>query len=575
MSARPPLHSHSPTASKYSPPRWPIVLVLTSLDLNICYRCQIVRHKLARPLQLPQSTAMVVISTDTNWRSVGAAPHATPQSPWPRAANGDYGHAVLQAKRLVATERAGRQGPAEPHNTRMPQNVPPTWAYEPRAANVQRTQAEPGDPLSPRFFENLQSGPRRLGQTPRERTFGSPPACPPESGWSSLASSPRVAPLSARAPRAGESGAQQPSDRPSETPGGAPMVELAFRSTSSRRASHTPLAARRSHPECSRRPSHAPPELDHGAAPSDEEAPLNLLADVQWILFPRATDKPAESAPPPLPPHCVACAPRCVHPSLYAPPSAPRRRPAAGELLETEAPGLPGNEELLLTLRKTPLLACLSDAALSALLRAGRVWHYPRYSSLGREGTRSAVLAVVLQGQVGVLSTHPEFSVAMEGRGASFWHGAIVTDVVRDCSVGAWTECRVLTISRDELAGCAEAELLMRSVGGMSLRRQVRAISCHLLPSPATLCHLRPTHAISYYLRPTLPAGGARRVVDAALLRRPAAQQARHAAALLAPAALCGGRHLLQGGRHRRHLLPAAAREGAGLGAGLDDQRLR
>ena len=49
-----------------------------------------------------------------------------------------------------------------------------------------------------------------------------------------------------------------------------------------------------------------------------------------------------------------------------------------------------------MTLRKTPLLACLNDAALSALLRAGRVWHYPRYSSLGREGTRSAVLAVVL-----------------------------------------------------------------------------------------------------------------------------------------------------------------------------------
>ena len=64
-----------------------------------------------------------------------------------------------------------------------------------------------------------------------------------------------------------------------------------------------------------------------------------------------------------------------------------------------------------MTLRKTPLLACLNDAALSALLRAGRVWHYPRYSSLGREGTRSAVLAVVLQGQVGVVSTRPELSV--------------------------------------------------------------------------------------------------------------------------------------------------------------------
>ena len=94
-----------------------------------------------------------------------------------------------------------------------------------------------------------------------------------------------------------------------------------------------------------------------------------------------------------------------------------------------------------MTLRKTPLLASLSDAALSALLRAGRVWHYPRYSSLGREGTRSAVLAVVLQGQVGVLSTRPELSVAMEGRGASFWHGAVVTDVVRDRSVGASHRC--------------------------------------------------------------------------------------------------------------------------------------
>ena len=195
-----------------------------------------------------------------------------------------------------------------------------------------------------------------------------------------------------------------------------------------------------------------------------------------------------------------------VRSAVSCPPSAVHRRTAAGELLPTEAPGLPGNEELLLTLRKTPLLACLNDAALSALLRAGRVWQYPRYSSLGREGTRSAVLAVVLQGQVGVVSTRPELSVTMEGRGASFWHGAIVTDVVRDrsggtsaplhactpqslhlctpaplhpllqvrdCSVGAWTECRVLTISRDELANCTEAELLMRSVVGTSLRRQV------------------------------------------------------------------------------------------------------
>ena len=278
------------------------------------------------------------------------------------------------------------------------------------------------------------------------------------------------------------------------------------------------------------------------------------------------------------------------------------RRTAAGELLPTEAPGLPGNEELLLTLRKTPLLACLNDAALSALLRAGRVWHYPRYSSLGREGTRSAVLAVVLQGQVGVVSTRPELSVTMEGRGASFWHGAIVTDVVRDrsggtsaplhacasaplhlwtsaplhpllqvrdCSVGAWTECRVLTISRDELANCTEAELLMRSVVGTSLRRQVRAIPCH--PLPYLLPYLLPSPAIPCHLLPSPSAGGARRAVDAALLLRAAAQQARHAAALAAAGALRGGRHLLQGGRHGRHILRAAAREGADLGAGLDD----
>ena len=248
---------------------------------------------------------MVVIKTDTNWRSVGASPHATSQSPWPE-------HALLQEKRLFATARSGRQGPAEPQTTRK--NVPPTWAFEPRAA-----QTEPGEPLSPRFFENLHTGPRRLGKTPRERTFGSPPACPPESGWSSLASSPRVAPLSARAPRAVEIGAQ-PSDsrRPSETPGGVPLVELAFRSTSSRRASHTPpSAARRSHPECSRRPSHAPPQLDHDAAPSDEEEPLNLLADVQWILFPRATDKPLESAPPPRHLHRAACVLRRVRPLLH------------------------------------------------------------------------------------------------------------------------------------------------------------------------------------------------------------------------------------------------------------------
>ena len=236
-------------------------------------------------------SSMVLLSTDTNWRSCGAAPHATPPSPWPQ-------YVVLQQKPLAATKRSGRQGPAEQREQDEPQN-------KPRVANVQRTRTQPVEPLSQRFFENLHTGPRRLGKTPLERSHGSPPACPPESGWSSLASSPRVAPLSARAPRAGEIGAQ-PSDswRAPETPGGA------FRSPSSRRASHTPAAAGSSHPECSLRPSHAPPQLDHDAEPSEEEQPLNLLADVQWILFPRATDKPLESAPPPPPSApCRLCVP--------------------------------------------------------------------------------------------------------------------------------------------------------------------------------------------------------------------------------------------------------------------------
>ena len=245
------------------------VLRLASLDIPI--RCARTRGR----------STMVLLSTDTNWRSCGAAPHATPPSPWPQ-------YVVLQEKRLVATKRSGRQGPAEQREQDEPQN-------KPRVANVQRTRTQPVEPLSQRFFENLHTGPRRLGKTPLERSHGSPPACPPESGWSSLASSPRVAPLSARAPRAGEIGAQ-----PSE----------AFRSPSGRRASHTPAAAGSSHPECSLRPSHAPPQLDHDAKPSEKEQPLNLLADVQWILFPRATDKPLESAPPPPPSTpCRLCIP--------------------------------------------------------------------------------------------------------------------------------------------------------------------------------------------------------------------------------------------------------------------------
>ena len=150
----------------------------------------------AREVVRGRST-MVLLSTDTNWRSCGAAPHATPPSPWPQ-------YVVLQQKPLAATKRSGRQGPAEQRERDEPQ-------HKPRMANVQRTRTQPVEPLSQRFFENLHTGPRRLGKTPLERSHGSPPACPPESGWSSLASSPWVAPLSARAPRAGETGAQ-PSD---------------------------------------------------------------------------------------------------------------------------------------------------------------------------------------------------------------------------------------------------------------------------------------------------------------------------------------------------------------------------
>ena len=72
----------------------------------------------------------------------------------------------------------------------------------------------------------------------------------------------------------------------------------------------------------------------------------------------------------------------------------------------------------------------------------------------------------------------------------------------------------MLTISRDELANCIEAELLMRSVGGIALRRQVRAIP---MPSAAIRCHLphaiMPSHTISDHLH--------RQVVLDALSTRP------------------------------------------------------
>lgn len=187
-----------------------------------------------------------------------------------------------------------------------------------------------------------------------------------------------------------------------------------------------------------------------GAIHSDDTGADVLNQDIRWILFPRPTDKAVE-----------------------------------GELRQAEAaPGLEPHDELLHALRRAPLLAGMSDAGLAALLRAGRVRHYPRYATLGREGTRCREFVVLLHGTVGVLSSRePSQAAATEGRGASFWPGALVTDVVRECSVGALTGCRVLALTRDDVAASAAVgEALASTPAWYQLQRAVALDALRALP---------------------------------------------------------------------------------------------
>ena len=151
---------------------------------------------------------------------------------------------------------------------------------------------------------------------------------------------------------------------------------------------------------------------------ADDSAPLELMKDTSWILFPNM---------------------QVHHPYDVDVES------------DKLTPGSTPHAELIQTLRKVKLLQSLSDEDLVALFRAGKQKVYPRYSSIVREGARCSTCYVLLHGQAVAHSSKQGLSGQLLARGTSFGEGALVTPVQREASVSALTHCLLFMFTREDV----------------------------------------------------------------------------------------------------------------------------
>jgi len=179
---------------------------------------------------------------------------------------------------------------------------------------------------------------------------------------------------------------------------------------------------------------------------ADDSAPLELMKDTSWILFPNMQ----------------------VH--------HPYDVDVEGDKL---TPGSTPHAELIQTLRKVKLLRSLSDEDLVALFRAGKQKVYPRYSSIVREGARCSTCYVLLHGQAVAHSSKQGLSGQLLARGTSFGEGALVTPVQREASVSALTHCllfmgvwRHLNISSEADEGKSGHQRGLVADGGENIEHQ-------------------------------------------------------------------------------------------------------
>ena len=159
------------------------------------------------------------------------------------------------------------------------------------------------------------------------------------------------------------------------------------------------------------------------AEPLEDKPPLVLVDDSPgWLLFP-TVPRDGESEPP-------------VKNEVYKP------KQIAFAFDKTEY------EEVYDVLRRTRLFRSITDKDLGAIVGLGRVFEYPRYSILVREGTNSTTCYVVLSGSLSYVSLrHPATNTILKPAD-TFGETGLVSDLVRDHTVHALSSCRVFQLER-------------------------------------------------------------------------------------------------------------------------------
>lgn len=140
------------------------------------------------------------------------------------------------------------------------------------------------------------------------------------------------------------------------------------------------------------------------------------------------------------------------------------------------------NQPSVETLRGLPLLEGMSDAELDSVAKAATIQEFAKGDVVLRQGTRTNVLWIVLEGKCDAFRVLPdgreEIVLAQLGQGGSFGEMSFFTDANHSATVRAASDSRLVKIGReqfDEMVqhGCAGAlKLTLNTVQTLAARLQ-------------------------------------------------------------------------------------------------------
>ena len=153
---------------------------------------------------------------------------------------------------------------------------------------------------------------------------------------------------------------------------------------------------------------------------------------------------------------------------LLFPSTIPREVYKPKRIALPSSPDDPAFVEVWSIVRKARFFRSLTDRELEKIVALGKVFEYPRYSQLVREGTPGASCFVVLSGSMVAFSSHhvgvdnrEERAKAASGvalkQAETFGEAGLLADVTREATISCSSVCRVFVLDRGTIDPAREA----------------------------------------------------------------------------------------------------------------------